>query len=441
MTRMLPGGLILVLLAAACGGGEPLAPATPSPPPTPAATASPSPVATASPSPATTGDAGDVECPYAENADPSGEIDIVNLRDDFCRDWPDQDWTRHTVPFGQITRGCPIRDCILALDAPETVSTTGRYGVARFAPVDAVDYDDRLPIAVLRIGEVARGYPLHILVVHEIVNDEVAGVPVVASFCPLCHTALAFDRRVEGDILDFAVSGALRKSDLVMYDRHTETWWQQATGEAIVGRHAGFVLEPLQMSVIAFRDFKRAFPGADILTEDTGFGVTYGRTPFIGYDTKAFPPYASRVIDDRLPALERVITLEAGDTAIAVPFSTLREIPLAHVDLAGTAVVVLWAPGTASALDELDIATSRDVGSAAAYLPEVDGRMLTLAPDAPGRFRDEETGSLWDVTGLALSGPLAGSRLPPAAHSTQFWFAWTSFHPGTLLWEPSRPTP
>lgn len=433
MTRMLAGGLILVLLAAACGGGEPPAPATPSPPPTPAATASPS--------PATTGDAGGVECPYAENADPSGEIDIVNLRDDFCRDWPDQDWTRHTVPFGQITRGCPIRDCILALDAPETVSTTGRYGVARFAPVDAVDYDDRLPIAVLRIGEVARGYPLHILVVHEIVNDEVAGVPVVASFCPLCHTALAFDRRVEGDILDFAVSGALRKSDLVMYDRNTETWWQQATGEAIVGRHAGFVLEPLQMSVIAFRDFKRAFPAADILTEDTGFGVTYGRTPFIGYDTKAFPPYASRVIDDRLPALERVITLEAGDTAIAVPFSTLREIPLAHVDLAGTAVVVLWAPGTASALDELDIATSRDVGSAAAYRPEVDGRMLTLAPDAPGRFRDEETGSLWDVTGLALSGPLAGSRLPPAAHSTQFWFAWTSFHPGTLVWEPSRPTP
>ena len=430
--RMLPAGLVLLLLAVACGGGESPTPATPSPSPTPVATASPPPAPASQPS----ADPAESDCPYAENSDPSGEIDIVNLSDDFCRDWPDQDWSRHTVPFGQITRGCPIRDCILALDAPETVSTTGRYGVARFAPVDAVDYEDRLPIAVLRIGDVARGYPLHILVIHEIVNDEVAGVPVVASFCPLCHTALAFDRRVEGDTLDFAVSGALRKSDLVMYDRNTETWWQQATGEAIVGRHAGLELRPLQMSVISFRDFRRAFPEADILTEDTGFGTTYGRTPFIGYDSKAYPPYASRVIDNRLPALERVITLEAGDTSVAVPFSTLSEIALARVDLAGTAVVVLWAPGTASALDELHIATSRDVGSAAAYLPEVDGRALTLAPDAPGRFRDEETGSVWDVTGLALSGPLAGSRLPPAAHSTQFWFAWTSFHPGTVVWEP-----
>lgn len=429
--RTLPGGLVLLLLAVACGGESPT-PATPSPSPTPAATASPSPAAVVSEA---AGDALESDCPYAHNSDPSGEVDIVNLSDDFCRDWPDQDWSRHTVPFGQITRGCPIRDCILALDAPETVSTTGRYGVARFAPVDAVDYEDRLPIAVLRIGDVARGYPLHILVIHEIVNDEVAGVPVVASFCPLCHTALAFDRRVEGETLDFAVSGALRKSDLVMYDRNTETWWQQATGEAIVGRHAGLDLRPLQMSVLSFRDFRSAFPDADILTEDTGFGTTYGRTPFIGYDTRAYPPYASRVIDNRLPALERVITLEAGDTSIVVPFSTLSEIALARVDLAGTAIVVFWAPGTASALDELHIATSRDVGSAAAYFPEVDGHMLTLAPDAPGRFRDEETGSVWDVTGLALSGPLAGSRLPPAAHSTQFWFAWTSFHPGTVVWE------
>ncbi len=460
MARLLSCCAVLALLAVACGSEAPPTSVTPSqpghaptrteavaspspdtPPPTPTAGAEPAATPSPAPAPVTLRDLEDSECPYAQAADPSGRVDIVNLRNDFCRDWPDQDWSRHTVPFGQIKRGCPIRDCILALDAPGTVSTTGPYGVARFAPVEAVDYEDTLPIAVLRVGDVVRGYPLHILVVHEIVNDEVAGVPVVASFCPLCHTALAFDRRVQGEVLDFGISGALRRSDLVMYDRQTETWWQQATGEAIVGRHAGFELRPLPMSVLSFRDFRRSFPRADILSEETGFGTTYGRTPFVGYDSQAYPQYASRVLDDRLPPFERVVGFSPTGASIAVPFSTLREIALANVDIAGTRVVVLWAPGTASALDQLDIATSRDVGSAAAYLPEVDGRPLTLVPASSGRFRDEETGSIWDVTGLALSGPLAGSRLPPAAHSTQFWFAWASFNPGSLVWEPSLPNP
>ncbi len=381
------------------------------------------------------------ECPYAAHTNPDGAIDIVNLRPDFCRDWPDQDWSRHTVPFSQIIRGCYGRDCILALDAPGAVSTAGPYGVAHFAPVGAVDYEDALPIAVLRIGGVVRGYPLHILTVHEVVNDEVAGVPVVASFCPLCHTALAFDRRVGGAVLDFGVSGALRHSDLIMWDRQTETWWQQAIGEGIVGRHAGVQLRPLSMSVLSFGDFRRAFPEADILTEDTGFGVTYGGNAYIGYDSKAFPPYATHIIDTRLPALERVITLSTDEVAMAVPFSALREHPVAAIDLAGARVVVFWAPGTASALDESDIATSRDVGSGAAYLSEVDGRPLTFSPDGRGRFRDEETGSLWDVTGLALAGPLAGTRLPPFDHSTQFWFAWSTFHPRTLVWTPAPALP
>ena len=383
----------------------------------------------------------DDECPYAAHTDPDGTIDIINLPPDFCRDWPDQDWSRHTVLFGQIIRGCFGRDCILALDAPGAVSSDGPYGVARFAPVGAVDYEDALPVAALRIGEVARGYPLHILTAHEVVNDEVAGVPVVASFCPLCHTALAFDRRVGDETLDFGVSGALRHSDLIMWDRQTETWWQQATGEGIVGRHAGVQLRPLSMSVLAFGDFRRAFPEADVLTEDTGFGVSYGRNSYIGYESRAFPPYATHAIDGRLPALERVVALLAGEVAIAVPFSALREAPVVALDLGGDRVVVFWAPGTASALDGAEIAAARDVGSAAAYTPAVDGRALTFAPDGPGRFRDEETGSRWDVTGLALSGPLAGARLPPFAHSTQFWFAWAAFHPRTLVWTDALAAP
>ena len=449
VNRFLPAIVAaLVILGAACGDDAPPPPATPpaateaaatvQDTPTPAATPPPD-SATPSPTQAAAASDEDIdECPYAHHTDPSGHIDIVRLPPDFCRDWPNQDWSRHTVPFGQIIRGCGGRDCILALDTPGAVSTEGHYGVARFAPVDAVDYAENLPIAVLRIGDVARGYPLHILTFHEIVNDEVAGVPVAASFCPLCNTVLAFDRRVEGAVLDFGVSGNLRHSDLIMWDRQTETWWQQATGEAIVGRHAGVFLRTLPMSVLSFGDFRRAFPDADILTEETGFSFLYGTNPFPNYDQGSSPKFFLWRPDGRLPALERVIALSSGDENLAIPFTLLAEVTLATIELAGTRVVVLWAPGTLSPLDDFQIADSRDIGSAAAYLPEVDGRRLTLAPvpGTPGRFRDEETGSLWDVTGLAVSGPLAGSRLPPFAHGSPFWFAWAAFNPQAPIWEP-----
>ena len=425
---------LLALVPVVACGGDPEG----TPPPVPATSDSGSTTPTPAAPPATTVAYLDDECPYAAHTDPSGQVDIVNLPPDFCRDWPDQDWSRHTVSFGQIIRGCGARDCIIALDAPGAVSSDGPYGVARFAPVGEVDYGDEMPIAVLRIGEVARGYPIHILTHHEIVNDEVAGVPVVASFCPLCNTALAFDRRVDGAVLDFGVSGNLRFSDLIMWDRQTETWWQQATGEGIVGRHAGVFLSPLSMSVISFGDFRRSFPGADILTEDTGFSFIYGANPYVNYDSGRVPKYFTRTINRQIPPLTRVVGLLAGEVAIAVPYPALQEVGVATVDLAGTAVVVLWAPGTRSPLDQYDIAASRDIGAAAAYLPEADGRPLTLAPDPdnPGHFRDAETGSLWDVTGLAVDGPLAGSRLPTFDHGSPFWFAWVAFHPQSVIWEP-----
>lgn len=414
---------LAVVLAVACGGD-------PEPASTPATSAAATPNAFL-----------EDECPYAAHTDPAGQVDIVNLPPDFCRDWSDQDWSRHTVPFGQIIRGCGARDCIIALDTPGAVSTDGPYGVARFAPVAEVDYGPEMPIAVLRIGEVARGYPIHILTHHEIVNDEVAGVPVVASFCPLCNTALAFDRRVDGAVLDFGVSGNLRFSDLIMWDRQTETWWQQATGEGIVGRHAGVFLEPVSMSVISFGDFRRAFPDADILTEETGFSFIYGSNPYVSYDSGGAPKFFTRTVNRQMPPLTRVVGLLAGEVAVAVPYTVLQEVGVATVDLAGTRVVVLWAPGTRSPLDQYDIAASRDIGSAAAYLPEAGGHALSLAPDPGnlGHFRDAETGSRWDVTGLAVDGPLAGSRLPTVDHGTPFWFAWAAFHPRTVIWEEPSP--
>ncbi len=112
----------------------------------------------------------------------------------------------------------------------------------------------REPVAVVTVGDEARAYPLEILIWHEIVNDIIADQPVAVTYCPLCNTALAFERRMDGAVLDFGTTGRLRYADLVMYDRQTESWWQQATGEGIVG-YAGRRLRFIPAPVMSWRDF------------------------------------------------------------------------------------------------------------------------------------------------------------------------------------------
>jgi hypothetical protein len=135
----------------------------------------------------------------------------------------------------------------------------------------------------------ARAYPLQILTRHEIVNDEVAGVPVAVTFCPLCNSAIVLDRRLDDMVLEFGTSGLLRFSDLVMYDRTTESLWQQFTGEGLVGDMAGRQLALLPSSLVSFADFRGAFPEGQILSNDTGFPFEYGLNPYAGYDTNQHP--------------------------------------------------------------------------------------------------------------------------------------------------------
>ncbi len=356
----------------------------------------------------------------------------------FAADWPNTDFARHTVPFDEIIRGCPGRDCIPALDAAGATSVpSSRGGRANFAPVSNVAYAAQIPVAYVNLDGIVRGYPLHILTWHEIVNDRFGDVPVVVTFCPLCNTALAFDRRAGNQTLDFGVSGNLRNSDLIMWDRQTESWWQQATGEGLVGTFAGTKLQPVPISVVSFGDFTRSFPSASVLTEDTGFARDYGVNPYGGYDASGSRPFLfNGVVDRRLDGLERVVALGAKDNFLAVPFAQLAKETVANVTVEGQRVVVLWAPGTVSALDRPAIAESRAVGAAVAYVAEVKGRQLTFKQAGPGSFRDDETGSAWDVTGLAKAGPLSGERLAVAIHTVEFWFAWAAFHPGTEIWRP-----
>ena len=288
---------------------------------------------------------------------------------------------------------------------------------------------------MVRINGDAKAYPLQILIWHEIVNDEVGGVPVTITFCPLCNTALAFDRRHNGQVLDFGTTGWLRHSDLVMYDRQTETWWQQATGEAIVGEMAGDQLDFLHAPLINWETFKKTYPDGSVLSRDTGNPRPYGQNPYEKYDSQS-RPYSSFFFPDtdaRLPAMERIAAVQiAGETA-AFPFSALEERRVIHDEVGNVPLVAFWAPGTASALDAAQINRGRDVGSSGVYERTVDGRRLTFEPAGDGRFRDRETGSTWDVLGRAIGGPLEGAQLAPVQHGNHFWFAWAIFKPDTRI--------
>jgi hypothetical protein len=265
------------------------------------------------------------------------------------------DFGRRAVPLSEFERGGPGKDGIPAIDEP------------RFVSVDGVDFiEPQEPVIELLLNGDARAYPMQILVWHEIVNDSIDGIPLAVTFCPLCNTALAFDRRVDGRTLDFGTTGNLRDSDLVMYDRQTESWWQQFGGRALVGELTGEKLDQVPARVVAWREFEQAHPDGMVLSRETGHSRSYGENPYTGYDDVDSPPFFSTKNSDdkRLPPKERVVFIERDGEAVVVPFSTLQRQKRVRVEIAGRSLVVRWRRGVASSLDAGSVADGRDVGAA-----------------------------------------------------------------------------
>ncbi len=350
--------------------------------------------------------------------------DLVYAQLPVSLEWPNTDFSKTLVDLDEIMSGGPPKDGIPAIDNPE------------FDSVSAADewLDPREPVAVVSINGETKAYPLQVLTWHEIANDSVGGVPVSVTFCPLCNATIVFDRRSGGEVLDFGTTGRLRKSDLVMYDRQSESWWQQFTGRAIVGAKAGTVLERIPASIVAYEDFRAAYPDSQVLSRRTGYRRAYGNNPYRGYDSIDDQPFLFfDPVDKRLPPMERVLNVSIGTTHKLYPFSIFSDEPVINDEVEGIPVVVFSRQGTLSALDSSVIADSREIPSATVYDRRLDGKIMRFELN-DGHVVDTQTGTRWNLFGTGIGGPLAGRQLEPAPSGVHFAFAWLAFNPDSQIY-------
>ncbi len=267
--------------------------------------------------------------------------------DSWRYEWPKTDFAQKSVEFHEILSGGPPKDGIPAIDDPT------------FKPVVEIDdIKDTEPVIGLTINGETKAYPLRILMWHEIVNDELGGVPVSVTFCPLCNAAIVFDRRLGSTVYDFGTTGKLRRSDLIMYDRQTESWWQQFLGQGIVGSMTGKTLKALPARLESWAKFKaRAPKGMVLVPNDPGLRA-YGMNPYRGYDSLPRPFLYNGEMPDGIPPLSRVVSLEKKDQAWSLDYlKRHREVRLKDK------TVIRWEPGQNSALDTTVIADGKDVGN------------------------------------------------------------------------------
>nr|WP_245814738.1 DUF3179 domain-containing protein [Litoreibacter ascidiaceicola] len=259
--------------------------------------------------------------------------------------WPNTDFSKTTVDLGEIRSGGPGKDGIPAVDSPTFLKVSDERRIGPREPVMTVELAGQRP----------RAYPIRYFMVHEIVNDVLGGIPIAVTFCPLCNSGVVFDRRLTGRTLSFGVSGNLRNSDMVMYDRQTESWWQQAVGEGIVGQLAGRTLKQIPSWMESWEAFKDRNPDGLVLNAPLA-GYNYGSNPYVKYDTSARPfLYDGALPPNGIDPMARVIRV--GTRAWTMDRlrreKTIRE----H------GIELSWQGEQASALDSRQIGKGRNVGA------------------------------------------------------------------------------
>ena len=310
---------------------------------------------------------------------------------------------KHIIPLEKIKSGGPPKDGIPSIDTPEFTEASQEYHVS-----------DSDTVLGLEINGDVRAYPLSILVWHEIVNDNVGGVPVAVTYCPLCFTNQVFERVIDGQEVEFGTSGKLYNSNLVMYDRLTNSYWSQALGKAIVGELTGYELSTIPFDVIRWGDWKSLHPDSVVLTTNTGHIRAYGVDPYGNYYTETRILFPVENTDDRMHPKEIILGFNDGDVYKAYKQQDVESAVIINDQINNNPIFLV----------------SLYPGNARAFESNVDGKVLEFF-FKDGSIIDKETNSEWNYDGVAISGALVGTELNRIPFNPGFWFEWIAFHPDT----------
>ena len=316
------------------------------------------------------------------------------------------DGQKHIIPLDKIKGGGPPKDGIPSIDDPKFTEISGSQFVS-----------DSDVVIGLEINGDARAYPLFILVWHEIVNDVVGGTPVAVTYCPLCYTNQVFERIVNGNEVEFGTSGKLYQSNLLMYDRWTDSYWSQGLGMAVTGKLSGIQLKTIPFDVITWGDWKKLHPDSLVLTTDTGHLRSYATDPYGDYYTDPRIIFPVDNMDDRMHPKEIILGFHEDGIYKAYKQNDVELHNVINDNIGETSLMLV------SLFPQNSRAFDRNLNGEILQFQYVDGKIT-----------DAKTESVWSYDGLAISGPLEGNYLTRISMEPEFWFSWVAFHPDTAVW-------
>lgn len=340
-------------------------------------------------------------------------------------DWH-TDTSNHIVNYTELTVAAP-KDAVKTLDFPVFITRD-----------DALyNYYDYEPVIMIHINNEARAYPLSVLTLYELANDTIDGVPIMVTYCPMCNSEVVYNREVNTPSgtkqLTFGISGLLCHNDMIMFDRETESWWEQIMGNGIAGKYSGTDLEMIPAMLISVYDYFDRFPHGKILSPEymDAYISTHHHRPFHNlehHNSLIHKYYLPEETDPRLPPLEHVLDVHIENHDRIYPFHALAQQPVVNEIFGDIHIVIFYHGEMVSTLDKDDLSKSKHVGSATAFESRLNGVNYTFQKTG-NYFTDDQTHSIWDITGYCKEGVLQGQQLWMLPQSNHFAFAYLAFFP------------
>jgi hypothetical protein len=328
------------------------------------------------------------------------------------------DNTSWSIPTSLVFDGGPGKDGIPALINPPMISA------------GQADYLNNNDLVIgYKVGDDIRAYPHQILDWHEIINDNIGGQPLAITYCPLTGTGIGWDRMIEGNVTTFGVSGLLFNTNLIPYDRSTNSNWSQMKLESVNGRLIGETIPTFQVVETTWETWKNMYPNSMVVSNNTGISRPYGLFPYLNangdYRNQPFLLFPIEVDDNRLPRKDRVHGIIIDGKAKVYRVESFENGIASFQDtFEGEELIVVGS-------DKLNFANSF-------YRALGDGTLLELSSIQnvlPAVLEDSE-GNRWDIFGEAIAGPRTGQKLIPTTSFIGYWFSWGAFYPNAEIFNP-----